>query len=136
MLNQVSLFAENVEGGLFKITNILAKANINIYTMLANDSAEFGIVRLIVDKPEVAIEALKEEGYQCRQDKVIAVEMNDTPGYLDGILAALHGANIDISYLYISFDRETGKPVVVFKTAEPETATFLIGRGYKLIERF
>lgn len=136
MLNQVSIFAENTTGGLFKITSVLKKANINIYTMLANDSAEYGIVRLIVDKPEVAIEALSAEGYQSRQDKVIAVEMNDTPGYLDGILAALKNANIDLSYLYISFNRETVKPVVVFKTTEPETATFLIGRGYNLIESF
>ena len=51
-------------------------------------------------------------------------------------MAALSGANIDISYLYISFNRENVKPVVVFKTTEPETATFLIGRGYKLIESF
>ena len=136
MLNQVSLFTENNEGGLFKITTILAKANINIYTMLANDSAEFGIVRLIVDKADTAIEVLKAEGYQCRQDKVIAVEMDDTPGYLDGILSAIHGANIDISSLYISFNRDNVKPVVVFKTNEPETATFLIGRGYKLLETF
>jgi len=134
MLNQVSVFAENNKGGLFKITSVLKKADINIYTMLANDSAEYGIIRLIVDKPEVAIEALNAEGYQCRHDKVIAVEMNDTPGYLDGILAAMSDANIDISYLYISFDRQTVKPVVIFKTAEPETATFLIGRGYKLVE--
>ena len=136
MLNQVSLFTENTQGGLFKITSVLKKANINIYTMLANDSAEYGIVRLVVDKADVAIDALKAEGFQCRQDKVIAVEMNDTPGYLDGILAALDNANIDISYLYISFNRENVKPVVVFKTTEPETATFLIGRGYKLIEKF
>lgn len=136
MLNQVSLFAENVAGGLLKITNVLKNANINIYTMLANDSAEFGIVRLIVDNPEVAIEALKAKGYQCRQDKVIAIEMDDTPGYLDGILTAISSANIDISYLYISFNRENVKPVVVIKTNEPETATFLIGRGYKLIEKF
>ena len=133
MLKQVSLFTENTEGGLFKITSILAKADINIYTMLANDSAEFGIIRLIVDKPELAIDVLNDNGYQCRQDKVIAVVMEDTPGYLDGILAAIHGANIDISYLYISFDRSTVKPVVIFKTNEPETATFLIGRGYKLL---
>ena len=64
MLNQVSLFTENNEGGLFKITTILAKANINIYTMLANDSAEFGIVRLIVDKAETAI---KEDPREERQ---------------------------------------------------------------------
>ena len=88
MLKQVSLFTENTEGGLFKITSILAKADINIYTMLANDSAEFGIIRLIVDKPELAIDVLNDNGYQCRQDKVIAVVMEDTPGYLDGILAA------------------------------------------------
>ena len=136
MLKQVSLFTENTEGGLFKITSILAKADINIYTMLANDIAEFGIIRLIVDKPELAIDVLNDNGYQCRQDKVIAVVMEDTPGYLDGILAAIHGANIDISYLYISFDRSTVKPVVIFKTNEPETATFLIGRGYKLLESF
>ena len=136
MLKQVSLFTENTEGGLFKITSILAKADINIYTMLANDSAEFGIIRLIVDKPELASDVLNDNGYQCRQDKVIAVVMEDTPGYLDGILAAIHGANIDISYLYISFDRSTVKPVVIFKTNEPETATFLIGRGYKLLESF
>ena len=105
MLNQVSLFTENTQGGLLKITSILKKADINIYTMLANDSAEYGIVRLIVDKGDVAIDALRAAGLQCRQDKVIAVEMNDTPCYLDGILTALDNANIDISYLYISFNR-------------------------------
>jgi len=134
MLKQVSLFTENTEGGLFKITGILAKAQINISTMLANDSAEFGIVRLIVDQPELAAKVLREAGYQCREDNVIAVVMEDTPGYLDKILAAIHGANIDISYLYISFDRTNNKPVVIFKTSEPETATFLIGRGYNLVE--
>mgnify|MGYP006332897803 CR=1 FL=1 len=136
MLNQVSLFTENTQRVLLKITSVLKKANIKICPMLANESAEYGIVRLVGDKADVAIAALKAEGLQCRQDKVIAVEMNDTPGYLDGILTALDNANIDISYLYISFNRENVKPVVVFKTTEPETATFLIGRGYKLIESF
>jgi len=136
MLHQISLFTENKAGGLFQITNVLAKSHINIYTMLANDSAEYGIIRLIVDKPDDAIKVLRDAGYQCRQDKVIAVLMEDVPGYLDGILAAIDGANIDICYLYISFDRQSGKPVVVFKTNESETATFLLGKGFKLIETF
>ena len=50
MLNQISLFAENKKGALRRITSVLAQAHINIYTMLANDSAEFGIIRLIVNK--------------------------------------------------------------------------------------
>ena len=45
MLKQISIFAANTEGALGKITNELAVQNINIYTMLATDSAEFGIVR-------------------------------------------------------------------------------------------
>lgn len=134
MLNQVSLFTENNPGGLSKITSILAKADINIYTMLASDSAEFGIVRLIVNHPTVAFDALKAEGYQCRLDKVIGIKMTDTPGCLDGILKAVREANIDISYIYISYDRDTSRPVVVMKTSEPETATFLLGKGYELVD--
>lgn len=49
MLQQVSLFAANTEGALSQITAVLADRGINIYTMLATDSAEFGIIRLITD---------------------------------------------------------------------------------------
>ena len=137
MLNQISLFTENNKGGLFKITTILAKANINIYTMLANDSAEFGIVRLIVDKPEEAALILEKEGYQCRVDLVIAVDMgSDKPGALDRILGDLQAANVMIRYLYISFDRATSSPIAVFSTTESETEAFLKGKGYKLVEEF
>ena len=80
MLNQVSVFAENNKGALRKMTSVLADANINIYTMLANDSAEFGIIRLIVTDPELAASELRKAGYQCHLDRVVAVEMGDTPG--------------------------------------------------------
>ncbi len=102
MLNQVSVFAENTKGALRKMTSVLADANINIYTMLANDSAEFGIIRLIVTDPELAVAKLQEAGYQCHADKVVAVEMGDTPGCLDKILDNLRQANISIDELYIS----------------------------------
>ena len=128
MLQQVSIFTANRQGALSRMTSILAKENINIYTMLANDSAEFGIVRLIVDKPE---------GYQCRVDLVIAVDMgSDKPGALDRILGDLQAANVMIRYLYISFDRATSSPIAVFSTTESETEAFLKGKGYKLVEEF
>ena len=99
MLQQVSIFTANRQGALSRMTSILAKENINIYTMLANDSAEFGIVRLIVDKPEEAVLILEKEGYQCRVDLVIAVDMgSDKPGALDRILGDLQAANVMIRY--------------------------------------
>ena len=84
MLIQLSLFAANTKGALSKITSVLAASEINIYTMLATDSAEFGIVRLITDKPELTRDALIKAGYQCRLDKVIAIDMaSDKPGTLN-----------------------------------------------------
>lgn len=137
MLKQISLFAANEEGALGKITAALAENGVNIYTMLANDSAEFGIVRLIVDKPDAALAALTQAGYQCRIDRVLAVDMqSDKPGTLDKILKDLSRANVFVRYLYISFDRKTGSPIVVFSTDEPETETFLKGKGYTLLDRF
>lgn len=134
MLNQISLFAENKKGALRRITSVLAQAHINIYTMLANDSAEFGIIRLIVTDPDNALKALQDAGYQCRLDKVLAIDMSDAPGTLDGILSNLQEANVSIDYLYISYNRQTSTPVAVFKTSEPETETFLRGKGYVLLD--
>ena len=119
------------------MTSILAKENINIYTMLANDSAEFGIIRLIVDKAEEARAALEKDGYQCRVDLVLAVDMgSDKPGALNRILDDLKDANVMIRYLYISFDRSTSSPIAVFSTDESETEAFLKGKGYTLVEEF
>jgi len=136
MLNQVSVFAENTKGALHKMTAVLADANINIYTMLASDSAEFGIIRLVLTDPERAVSELRKAGYQCHIDKVIAVEMADTPGSLDKILENLREANVALDYLYISYDRQASTPVVIFKTREPEAETFLCGKGYKLVDQF
>ena len=136
MLNQVSVFTENKKGSLRRITAVLAQAGINIYTMLANDSAEFGIIRLIVTDPDTALQALKDANYQCRLDKVIAIEMGDTPGSLDKILEALQEANVSIDYLYISYDRHAAAPVAIFKAGEPETETFLSGKGYVMVDDF
>lgn len=136
MLNQVSVFAENTKGALRKMTAVLAAANINIYSMLASDSAEFGIIRLVLTDPDRALTELKKAGYQCHIDNVIAVEMGDTPGSLDAILKNLEEANVSLDYLYISYDRQASQPVVIFKTREPEAETFLRGKGYKLVDKF
>lgn len=136
MLNQVSIFAENKRGALRRLTSVLAQADINIYTMVSNDSAEYGIIRLIVVHPDKAIQALQDAGYQCRLDQVVAVDMADTPGSLNKILADLENANVNLSYLYISYNREASTPVAIIKATEPEIETFLEGKGYTLINEF
>ncbi|MBQ6913461.1 MAG: amino acid-binding protein, partial [Acidaminococcaceae bacterium] len=89
------------------------------------------------DKSEEAKSALEKAGYQCRLDKVLAIDMaSDKPGTLNRILSDLQNANVMIRYLYISFDRSDSTPIAVFCTDEPETETFLRGKGYRLLDRF
>lgn len=136
MLNQVSVFMENSKGSLCQVTSVLAKANINIFTMLAGEGLEFGIIRIIVENPQDTLNALQSAGYQCHLAKVVAIKMGDKPGSLDKILNDLKEANINIDYLYISYDRQAAVPVAIVKTSEPETETFLRGKGYELMEKF
>lgn len=134
MITQVSIFTENRRGAMKAMTQILADNGLNIVSMLSNDSPEFGTVRMIVDQPERAAEAFHEAGYMCRLDSVIAVYMVDKPGCLNDILGALDRSNINIDYLYISFDRDNAEPIAVMKTAEQDIVEeCLEAKGYKVL---
>ena len=113
MLSQVSIFAENKKGRLQNITSLLQKENINIWGSITNDSAEYGIIRMVVSNPEHAEKVLAEAGYLCRLTEVLGVELDDEVGALNRLLISLEESNINVDYLYLSFNRDSGKPVMV-----------------------
>lgn len=118
MLKQLSIYAENKKGNMQKLTSILEREEINILGSITNDSAEYGIIRMVVTNPERAMAALKEEGYQCKLTEVIGIEMEDKVGNLNHLLKALSDSNINVNYIYLSFNRASGKPVLIFHTEE------------------
>lgn len=131
MLKQLSIFAENKRGAMNGITKVLKDNEIDIITLVTNDSAEFGIVRLIVDNPQKAFDVMKEAGYLCRLDLVTGVEMKDEYGSLNNILDSISSANLNIDYIYISFNRETAVPVAILKSNEEDDLdSYLQGKGY------
>ena len=135
MLKQVSIYAENKKGQMEHITAVLAKENINILGSVTNDSAEFGIIRLVTTEPEKAFAALEKEGYHCRLNPVLAVEVTDEVGNLNKLLKALDESNINVDYLYLSFNRSSGKPIMVFHAPEPrEVELCLKNKGFVMTE--
>ena len=133
MLKQVSIYAENVKGKMLEITDVLMENNVNILGSVTNDSAEYGIVRMIVDHPSKAIEALTKKGIICKMTDVIGVEVKDEVGNLNRLLKALHDANINVDYLYLSFNRESGCPIMVLHTADAkEVENSLSAKGFAL----
>lgn len=134
MLTQVSVFAENTKGAMQKITSVLAENQIGIYSILTNDSGEFGIVRLLLSDPHAGLSALREAGYLCHSDKVIAVTIKDAPGALDGLLRDIRTINVNISYLYVTYDRKRSVPAIVFRTSSiQEVEQSLQVRGYEVL---
>ncbi|MDO5346182.1 MAG: amino acid-binding protein [Lachnospiraceae bacterium] len=134
MLKQVSIFAENSKGTMQRITGILAREEINIWGSVTNDSAEYGIIRMVVSHPEKALEALKKAGYLVQLNEVMGVELEDKVGNLNNLLLAFSESNINVNYIYLSFNRDSGKPVLVFHTEDIwEAEDCIQSKGFSVI---
>jgi hypothetical protein len=59
MLHQISVFAENKPGKIDRITEILEKEDVNIRAITISDTGDYGIIKLVVDKPQEGCDALK-----------------------------------------------------------------------------
>jgi hypothetical protein len=96
-VKQVAVFAENKPGETARITKILAEAHVNIRWVTVATSEKFGVMKLLVDKCETALETLKQKGLTVSHLEVLAVEVKDKPGALHEVADSLarHGVNVD-----------------------------------------
>ncbi len=109
---QISVFLENKAGRLAEVTGILSDAKVNIRALALADTSDFGVLRLIVDNNEKAVEALKNRGFTVGRTDVLAVEVEDRPGGLHNILDMLNEAEINVEYMY-AFVQHSGKNAVM-----------------------
>jgi hypothetical protein len=93
----VAVFAENRPGQAARVTGILARANINIRCITVASSGAFGVMKLLVNDPELACHALKQESIAATLTEVIAVEMPDKPGALHSVADCLASADINLA---------------------------------------
>lgn len=116
MTQQISIYAENKKGAMRVFTGLLSGAGINIHSFVTNDSAEFGIIRMIVSDTDKAIRLLRENGYQTKRTSVLMIAITDEPGSLDRLLRCVERTNVNIDYLYTTFDRENYGPLIIIHT--------------------
>ena len=131
IVRQLSVFLENKPGRLCAATDALAKEGVNISALTLADTAEFGILRMIVDQPDLARDVLTASGVVVRISKVLAVAMDDAPGGAGGILKLLSEAGLNVEYMYACVGRLTGKAIMVIRTDDIDLATDVLHRnGY------
>ncbi|NWF56996.1 MAG: ACT domain-containing protein [Syntrophaceae bacterium] len=123
MAHQISVFVENKPGRIERVTEILMKADVNIRAITVMGTFEYGVIKLLVDKPEAAYEALKSQGVTAYKREIIAVLMDDRPGGLHRI-AKIFGQkkiNIEDAYGFVIEDKKRAVLVVdVGKIQEAE----------------
>jgi hypothetical protein len=126
-IKQISVFLENNAGRLSEVTKILAQAGVNLRAVSIADTADFGILRLIVNNHGEAMDVLKKAGFTARLSDVAAVEIDDSPGSLARVMELFQEAQVNIEYLYSSLETKAGKAVVILKLGDHE-------KGLKVIE--
>ena len=114
-VEQISIFLENKPGSLENVTRILKDANINIRTLSLADTTDFGILRLIVNDVNTALNVLKENGLRVSRTNVVAVEVPDRPGGLHSILETLSKNGVNVEYLYAFVERSGENAVIIFR---------------------
>ena len=115
-IKQISVFLENKKGRLYQALKVLGDNDINIRALAIADTSEFGILRMIVDKPEEAKSALEKEGFTTRLNNVIVVEVKDQPGGLAQVLYYLYEGDINIEYVYAFVEKSGENALVVLRT--------------------
>jgi len=99
-IKQISVFLENRAGRLADIVSNLGDSDISIRAISLTDTSSFGILRLIVDDTESAVQMLKDRGFTVRLTDVVAVKVDDRPGELGKILSIVENVGLNIEYIY------------------------------------
>jgi hypothetical protein len=103
----VAVFAENKPGQVAHFTKILASANINIRWVAVASTGPFGVMKFLVNDPEMAYQALKHEGFVAKLVDALAVEVPDKPGGMHAVADCLfrHNINLDNASGFIANNR-------------------------------
>lgn len=134
-LKQLSIFVENKAGRMAEITKVLAENKIDIRALSIADTADYGIFRLIVNKPEAALEVLRGNNITVSLTSVIAVSIADRPGSLHKAVTILSENNISIEYMYAFLNPKSDTACVILRVEDNDAAIkALTENGVSIIE--
>lgn len=130
---QLSIFIENRKGRLSEVLDVLKNNDVNILSMSLADTAEYGLLRLIVNNPELGKQKLLEKGFSTMLADVIVLKIPHVAGSLQEFLNLLEKENVNIDYLY-GLSTNTDNAYIVLKTSHSkEVERVLVNNGYETL---
>lgn len=135
-VKQISVFVENQPGKLAEITDCLNAGGVNIRAFAISDTADFGILRMIVNDPERAERLLQANDLSVSITQVLVVSIADAPGSFAQVVRALAQAGENIEYAYAFLTPEAGCATVILRVNNPEQAAPALARaGIRMLEQ-
>lgn len=123
-IKQLSIFIENKGGTLIKVLDLLSKAGIQIIASTIADTKDYGIYRVLCDKPTQAYLLLKENGINVQLADVLAISIDDTPGQAAEAVSSLSSKGVGILYMYSFLWK--GRGVLVMRTDPSDKAREIV----------
>ena len=136
-VKQISVFVENKTGKLAEVTRYIADNNVNMKALSVADTHDFGILRIICEDHDSAVNVLKDGGYIVAETEVLAVEIPDRPGALAEILEALVKADIAVEYTYAFLSvKNIGHAYMIFRVDDNAAAAdVLVNAGFNVADK-
>jgi hypothetical protein len=119
---QLSILLENAPGRFAEVCDLLYKNGVDILAMAATPIGESGIVRMVVDKPDQAIDSLRAAQLQCLQTDVLVARVPNEPGMAAGLGYRFMEARVNIEYTYFTGGPVGTEALLVFKVADANGA--------------
>lgn len=126
-VRQLSVFIENRPGSLQEVTKALKDYNVNILSLSLADTSEYGLLRMIVSKPDEAKKILRENGFSAMVTDVIAVKLQNQVGMLQELLQVICDKGLSVEYMYALASTQIG--AMIIKTSDGAAAADALQRA-------
>jgi hypothetical protein len=127
-ITQISVFLENRQGRLYDVCSLLGNNDVNIRALTIAETESFGVLRIVVDKSDLAIKLLRDNQFVANFTDVIAIEVPDTPGGLASILKVLAENGVNIEYMYGFVEKFSDKALLVMRFEDTDFAQQILAK--------
>jgi len=133
-VQQLSVFLENKSGRLSDVSAAIKDNGINIRALTIAESQNYGVLRMIVNRPDETLTVLRGAGFVVKKNPVLAVEVDDREGILHDIMKLCGTVKLNVEYMYSFVEQVSGKAILFMRFEETETAEKVFeDNGYRLL---
>ncbi|MHC1592819.1 MAG: acetolactate synthase [Methermicoccaceae archaeon] len=106
IVSQISLFAENKPGRMHRVFETLMSVDVEVLAFTIAEAGTFGVLHMVVDKPEEAHKALFEAGFTVSKTQILGAELKGVHDSLYWVSKRLAENDVSVDYAYTSMSKD------------------------------